>query len=319
VSSTHRAHAVHQLHMTAKRGGGGHMLSPLAKALVAHVGEGAGAAVVKGADNVARGGKPIIPSKLSKELTSVISQIVQEAAAQSGKERVSRRAKGSIVHGSIKAEAPEEEAQGQEAEGDEGDEGHEGQPSAQGSPGVVPEGDLAAEGEPVPSPLDSAGEFLDKSQKGNLDAGLINATSVSRSVVGGVGSQEQTADESGASHGWLAYKRIPVTYVAWLCAALCVVVTMLLSTQLILRHLDYYANPDTQKYVVRILFIAPIYAVDSLLALTFVGWATTYIDVFRDCYEAFTIYNFLKLMVVLLGGERAVIDLLEKRPQVTPR
>ena len=31
--------------------------------------------------------------------------------------------------------------------------------------------------------------------------------------------------------------------------------------------------------------MAPIYAVDSLLALTFVGWATTlntYIDVFRD-------------------------------------
>ena len=72
------------------------------------------------------------------------------------------------------------------------------------------------------------------------------------------------------------------TYVAWLSAALCVVVTMLLSTKLILRHLEYYGNPDTQKYVVRILFMAPIYAVDSLLALTFVGWATTYIDVFRD-------------------------------------
>ena len=41
---------------------------------------------------------------------------------------------------------------------------------------------------------------------------------------------------------------------------------MLLSTKLILRHLEYHGNPDTQK----------------LLALTFVGWATTYIDVFRD-------------------------------------
>ncbi len=60
--------------------------------------------------------------------------------------------------------------------------------------------------------------------------------------------------------------RVPVTYVAWLSAALCVVVTMLLSTKLILRHLEYYGNPDMQK----------------LLALTFVGWATTYIDVFRD-------------------------------------
>jgi hypothetical protein len=29
--------------------------------------------------------------------------------------------------------------------------------------------------------------------------------------------------------------------------ALCVVVTMLLFTKLILRHLEYYGNPDTQK------------------------------------------------------------------------
>ena len=34
-----------------------------------------------------------------------------------------------------------------------------------------------------------------------------------------------------------------------------------------------------------------------------VRWTTTYIDVFRDMYEAFTIYNFLKLLIVLLGGQ----------------
>ena len=37
---------------------------------------------------------------------------------------------------------------------------------------------------------------------------------------------------------------------------------------------------------------------------------------FRDCYEAFTIYNFLKLLIVLLGGERAAIEMLEKRSQM---
>ena len=60
--------------------------------------------------------------------------------------------------------------------------------------------------------------------------------------------------------------RVPVTYVAWLSAALCVVVTMLLSTKIILRHLEYHGSPDMQK----------------LLALTFVGCETTYMDVFRD-------------------------------------
>jgi hypothetical protein len=79
---------------------------------------------------------------------------------------------------------------------------------------------------------------------------------------------------------------------------------------------EFYQHPETQKYVVRILLMAPIYAVDSLLALTFVGWMTTYIDVFRDCYEAFTIYNFLKLLIVMLGGEKAVVEMLAQKPQM---
>lgn len=44
--------------------------------------------------------------------------------------------------------------------------------------------------------------------------------------------------------------------------------------------------------------------------------STTYIDVFRDMYEAFTIYNFLKLLIVLLGGEKSVIDILNTKPQM---
>ena len=251
-------------------------LSPLARALVAHMGKDTAAAVHTAGD-LARS-KPLIPSKLSKELTKVISQIVRQAAAHA-----SQHSSPHTAHGGMKSEVP-----------------------------AIEVSQAVKEGETVPSPLDEAGAFLSKTEQGNLDAGLINATSDVSSAVGGVGGH---IDE-GASRSWLAYKRIPLTYVAWMCAALCVVVTMLLSTKLILRHLDYYANPDTQKYVVRILFMAPIYAVDSLLALTFVGWATTYIDVFRDCYEAFTIYNFLKLLVVLLGGEKAVIKMLEQRPQV---
>jgi hypothetical protein len=34
------------------------------------------------------------------------------------------------------------------------------------------------------------------------------------------------------------------------------------------------------------------------------------------CEQAFTIYNFLKLLIVLLGGEKAVIEMLEKRAQM---
>jgi hypothetical protein len=60
--------------------------------------------------------------------------------------------------------------------------------------------------------------------------------------------------------------------------------------------------------------MAPIYAVDALLSLTFNN-AAPYINVVRDCYEAFTVYNFLKLLFELLGGERAVIKLMQSKKQ----
>lgn len=114
----------------------------------------------------------------------------------------------------------------------------------------------------------------------------------------------------------VAYKKLPLTYFAWITSSVCVLLTIIIASHLILKHLEYYQHPETQKYVVRILFMAPIYAFDALLGLTFVGWMTTYIDVFRDCYEAFTIYNFLKLLVVMLGGERTVVDMLSHKPQM---
>jgi hypothetical protein len=227
-------------------------LSPLAKALVLHVNKDVSAAA-QSAGDVARG-KALIPSKLSKELTNVISQIVRQATVQEHGEGDPK----------MRAEAASSLQGGTEA--------------------ATPEGADGGQGPSVSANTEDTEETgnLDTEETGNLDDALINATAVQRQVVGGVGGDDRGDADSD---GWLAYKRVPVTYVAWLCAALCVVVTMLLSTKLILRHLEYYGNPDTQKYVVRILFMAPIYAVDSLLALTFVGWATTYIDVFRDCYE----------------------------------
>ena len=281
-------------------------LSPLAKALLKHLGKNLDTAdtmkTVGDVQDVAHA-KPLIPSKLSKELTNVISQIVRQAAANVGEQAVKadkKHTQSMVVHGGVTSKVSKSSVAGIIRSGMALD-------------GTSPDGEEVVDGSELPSPLSTAGDVLSKAEHGDLDASLINATS---SVPGtGVGVMDGPEDPR-EDRGWLAYKRIPLTYVAWLCAALCVIFTMLMSTNLILRHLDYYANPDTQKYVVRILFMAPIYAVDSLLALTFVGWATTYIDVFRDCYEAFTIYNFLKLLVVLLGGERAVIEMLEKRPQV---
>eukprot|EP00960_Hanusia_phi_P050016 759935-Hanusia_phi.AAC.5 len=62
-------------------------------------------------------------------------------------------------------------------------------------------------------------------------------------------------------------------------------------------HLRYMQIPLLQVPVIRILWMVPIYAVDSWLALRF-SWTdlrtlSLYINVARECYEAFVVYNFL--------------------------
>ncbi|MGH0181191.1 UNVERIFIED_CONTAM: hypothetical protein FKN15_006419 [Acipenser sinensis] len=78
----------------------------------------------------------------------------------------------------------------------------------------------------------------------------------------------------------------------------------------IYMHLRYYSSPNEQRYIVRILFIVPIYAFDSWLSLLFFtnDQYYVYFDTVRDCYEAFVIYNFLSLCYEFLGGESAIMS-----------
>lgn len=52
-------------------------------------------------------------------------------------------------------------------------------------------------------------------------------------------------------------------------------------------HLRCYSCPNEQRYIVRILFIVPIYAVDSWLSLLFFtnDQYYVYFGTIRDCYE----------------------------------
>ncbi len=51
-----------------------------------------------------------------------------------------------------------------------------------------------------------------------------------------------------------------------------------------------------QPFVVRIMWMVPIYAIDSWLALRFTG-AAIYLDTIRECYEAYVLYNFFSYLL----------------------
>eukprot|EP00894_Picocystis_sp_ML_P001164 jgi/Pico_ML_1/51681/g252.t1 len=65
------------------------------------------------------------------------------------------------------------------------------------------------------------------------------------------------------------------------------------------QHLMHYTEPVFQRYIIRIIFTVPVYAVTSLCSLLDSENAVYYTTV-RDVYEAWVIYNFMSLMLAYL-------------------
>ena len=81
-------------------------------------------------------------------------------------------------------------------------------------------------------------------------------------------------------------------------------------------------------WIVRILFIIPVYGFCSWLGILFHKYSV-YFDAIRSCYEglficffksyliffvAFVIYNFIRLCIAYLGGESAILASLSGTP-----
>lgn len=92
-------------------------------------------------------------------------------------------------------------------------------------------------------------------------------------------------------------------------------VALFLTCHQIYQHLRFYTCPSEQRWIVRILFIVPIYAFDSWLSLMFFrDNYYIYFDSVRDWYEAFVIYNFLSLCYEYLGGEGNIMSEIRGKP-----
>lgn len=81
-----------------------------------------------------------------------------------------------------------------------------------------------------------------------------------------------------------------------------VLIAVPVSVHGIIQHLVNYYMPQVQKYVIRILFMVPIFSIQAWFSLCFHS-AAGYIRAFRELYEAFVLASFVYYIIELLGGE----------------
>lgn len=110
----------------------------------------------------------------------------------------------------------------------------------------------------------------------------------------------------------MIYDKARPDFAAFYSSGAFVLITVAMSTKLIYNHLTNWYMPDVQKYVVRILWMVPIYSVQSWLSLRF-HTASIYFDTVRDFYEAYVIQSFLYYLMELLGGEDTLRLILEDK------
>jgi len=107
--------------------------------------------------------------------------------------------------------------------------------------------------------------------------------------------------------------RSSVHRLAWTVAGLSTVLSTFLTICTVKNHLSAYRLPRRQRYIIRILWIVPVYAIDSFLSLVFSNMALIF-HVPRDIYESYALYNFLALCIDYLGGNEAAQEYMKAQP-----
>lgn len=92
--------------------------------------------------------------------------------------------------------------------------------------------------------------------------------------------------------------------------------SLLISSIHLVQHLRFYTMPNIQLYVVRILFVCPIYSVCSCTAMLLGAEYGAYAESIRDLFEAFVILFFLNLVLQYCGGETDCVYAIENEPSL---
>ena len=87
---------------------------------------------------------------------------------------------------------------------------------------------------------------------------------------------------------------------AWFSGGVFVLIAVPMSLYEIFMHLVHFTCPSSQRHIVRIIWMVPIYGVESWLALRYKEYAI-YMQAAREFYEAFAILSFLQYLLNNLG------------------
>ncbi|CAN0897464.1 Flap endonuclease 1 [Linum grandiflorum] len=96
----------------------------------------------------------------------------------------------------------------------------------------------------------------------------------------------------------------PIYYI--IIAFFCTVGAIAFAVAHIYKHLLNYTEPTYQRFIVRIVFMVPVYALMSFLSLI-LPQSSIYFNSIREVYEAWVIYNFLSLCLAWVGGPGSVV------------
>lgn len=91
-------------------------------------------------------------------------------------------------------------------------------------------------------------------------------------------------------------------------------VSVLVSVWHMAAHLRCYTMPSIQMWILRILFLCPVYAICSAGALLAGATNGMYLEIVRDLAEAFCVYSLLHLILEYSGGEVDCLYAVENEP-----
>ena len=120
-------------------------------------------------------------------------------------------------------------------------------------------------------------------------------------------SENQTLQEIPIQH-----EKETLRYLLWILAGISTVLCLFFSLLLIRKHLKNLTRPREQRKIIGILYLAPVFAVDSFLSISFPEMSQLF-GTLKEVYEGYSVYLFFSLLVEYLGGEKRSIELLKLR------